>query len=56
METITRLKVDDGPLHATSSTAFEMRHTHKGILGSNPTLSAIVNPWGARDFSTKTET
>lgn len=32
------------------STALEMRHTRKGIVGSNPTLSATVNPWGARVF------
>ncbi len=25
------------------STALEMRHTRKGIVGSNPTLSAILN-------------
>ncbi len=25
------------------STALEMRHTCKGIVGSNPTLSAILN-------------
>lgn len=32
------------------STALEMRHTGNRIVGSNPTLSAIVNPWGVRAF------
>ena len=32
------------------STALEMRHTGNRIVGSNPTLSAILNPWGAKGF------